>query len=57
MMPERLVLGGHPHVVQSIEEYNGKMIFYSLGNFIFDQYFSQETMEGTAVEILLSKKR
>jgi poly-gamma-glutamate capsule biosynthesis protein CapA/YwtB (metallophosphatase superfamily) len=31
------------------------MIFYSLGNFIFDQYFSQETMEGLAVEILLEK--
>ncbi len=50
-----LVLGGHPHVVQTMEEYNGKMIFYSLGNFIFDQYFSQDTMKGLAVEILLEK--
>lgn len=30
-----LVLGGHPHVVQGIEEYNGKDIVYSLGNFSF----------------------
>jgi len=50
-----LVLGGHPHVIQESEEYNGKMIFYSLGNFIFDQYFSQETMESLAIEILLEK--
>ncbi len=31
------VLGAHPHVTQGIEMYNGKPIFYSLGNFIFDQ--------------------
>jgi poly-gamma-glutamate synthesis protein (capsule biosynthesis protein) len=30
-----LILGGHPHVVQGIEEYNGKNIVYSLGNFSF----------------------
>lgn len=44
-----LIIGGHPHVVQNIEEYNGKLIFYSLGNFIFDQYFSKETQEGLGV--------
>ena len=30
-----LVIGHHPHVMQGIEEYNGKMIVYSLGNFCF----------------------
>lgn len=30
-----LVLGHHPHVLQGIEEYNGKFIVYSLGNFMF----------------------
>jgi len=30
-----LILGSHPHVVQGIEEYNGKYIVYSLGNFSF----------------------
>lgn len=30
-----LVMGSHPHVVQGIEEYNGKQIVYSLGNFCF----------------------
>jgi len=31
-----LVLGHHPHVLQSIETYKGKLILYSLGNFVFD---------------------
>jgi len=44
-----LIIGHHPHVVQNIEKYQGKLIFYSLGNFIFDQYFSTETQEGLAV--------
>jgi len=44
-----LIIGHHPHVVQSIEKYQGKLIFYSLGNFIFDQYFSKETQQGLAV--------
>ena len=30
-----LVIGNHPHVLQGIEEYNGKLIVYSLGNFSF----------------------
>ena len=30
-----VVVGHHPHVVQGIEEYKGKMIAYSLGNFCF----------------------
>jgi hypothetical protein len=31
-----LIIGHHPHVLQSIETYKGKLILYSLGNFIFD---------------------
>lgn len=49
------IIGSHPHVVQPTEEYKGKMIFYSLGNFIFDQYFSAETMQGLAVGVKLEK--
>ncbi len=30
-----LVIGGHPHVLQPIEIYNGKTIVHSLGNFVF----------------------
>ena len=31
-----VILGHHPHVLQPVEMYNGKLIFYSLGNFVFD---------------------
>lgn len=30
-----IVYGSHPHVLQPIEEYNGGVIYYSLGNFSF----------------------
>lgn len=46
-----LVVGHHPHVIQPVEEYGGGWIVYSLGNFIFDQYFSKETMEGMVLEV------
>ena len=32
-----IVIGAHAHVTQGVEMYNGKPIFYNLGNFIFDQ--------------------
>jgi poly-gamma-glutamate synthesis protein (capsule biosynthesis protein) len=41
-----LVLGHHPHVVQTTEVYNGGYIIYSLGNLVFDQMWSEETREG-----------
>lgn len=31
-----LIIGMHPHVLQGYEEYKGKRIYYSLGNFVFD---------------------
>jgi len=46
-----VVLGSHPHVVQPIEIYKGKAIFYSLGNFVFDQISSAEVRHGLAVRI------
>jgi len=32
-----LIIGTHPHRLKAIEVYQGKPIFYSLGNFCFDQ--------------------
>lgn len=49
-----LVIGSHPHVVQEKEEYKGKMIYYSLGNFIFDQYFNPDATQGLAVEVKIN---
>ncbi len=48
-----IIIGHHPHVVQGMETYNNKPIFYSLGNFIFDQYFSADTQQGLAVGLSL----
>jgi len=31
-----LIIGGHPHVVQNIDEVDGKTVYYSMGNFVFD---------------------
>lgn len=41
-----MVLGVHPHWVQAIEEYKGRLIIYALGNFVFDQDWSRPTLEG-----------
>jgi poly-gamma-glutamate synthesis protein (capsule biosynthesis protein) len=41
-----LVVGSHPHVVQNSETYKGVPIYYSLGNLIFDQNFSDATQNG-----------
>lgn len=49
-----LVIGTHPHVIQQHEDYQGKRIYYSLGNFVFDQYFSKETQEGLLVSVTIS---
>ncbi|MFH0928478.1 MAG: CapA family protein [bacterium] len=46
-----LIVGSHPHVVQDVGEYQEKTIVYSLGNFIFDQFFSKATMRGAALEV------
>ncbi len=44
-----IIIGAHPHVTQEVESYHGKPIIYSLGNFIFDQYFSKDVQEGLSV--------
>ncbi|HTW96665.1 MAG TPA: CapA family protein, partial [Candidatus Methylomirabilis sp.] len=49
-----IVIGHHPHVVGGLEIYQGKPIFYSLGNFVFDQYFSLDTQEELGVKIAIA---
>ena len=51
-----LLVGHHPHVIQPVEEYKGKKIAYSLGNFVFDQYFSTSTMTGGVLEVSIKNK-
>lgn len=46
-----LIIGHHPHVAQNREDYKNVAIYYSLGNYIFDQYWSDRTQHGLAVEV------
>lgn len=46
-----MVIGHHPHVVEEVEQYKGGWIVYSLGNFVFDQNFSEETSRGLLLEV------
>ena len=50
-----LIIGSHPHVVQTHELYQGKHIYYSLGNFVFDQYFSEKTQQGLLIEVEIQR--
>lgn len=38
-----IVVGGHSHVIQGVDYYKGKPVFYSLGDFWFD-YYTEDTM-------------
>lgn len=49
------VMGHHPHVVEEVERYREKPIFYSLGNFVFDQYFNDDVQAGLAVRMSIEK--
>jgi len=48
------IIGHHPHVTQDIQMVSGIPVFYSLGNFIFDQYFSTAVQEGYALELSMN---
>jgi D-alanyl-D-alanine carboxypeptidase/poly-gamma-glutamate capsule biosynthesis protein CapA/YwtB (metallophosphatase superfamily) len=51
-----IIAGHHPHVRQDTVTYKDGLIMYSLGNAIFDQYFSEETMKGGLVNIKVTKE-
>jgi poly-gamma-glutamate synthesis protein (capsule biosynthesis protein) len=46
-----VVVGSHPHIVQEHELYHGKNIYYSIGNFIFDQYWNEDVRTGLLLRI------
>jgi poly-gamma-glutamate capsule biosynthesis protein CapA/YwtB (metallophosphatase superfamily) len=47
------VVGSHPHVIQPSETYGGKPIVYSLGNFVFDEMFSDDVRRGDVLTLTL----
>ena len=44
------VIADHPHWSQDAEAYKGKLIIYSMGNFMFDQVFNKEVVRSAAIE-------
>ena len=52
-----IFVGGHAHWPKGIEVYRGKPIFYGVGNFLFDQSWSEETSTGIFAEITLYRER
>ena len=51
-----IVIGSHPHIIQEHELYEGKHIYYSLGNFIFDQYWNEEVRTGLLLDVVFDDK-
>ena len=47
-----MIIATHPHWVQGAEIYKGRLIAYSLGNFVFDQTWSEETQQGAALDLV-----
>lgn len=52
-----LVIWHHPHWYQPIETYKGKLIFYSLWDYIFDIFRGRRTQEGIIANIKISNKK
>lgn len=50
-----VIIGHHPHIVEEMEIYNNHPIFYSLGNFVFDQYFSVPTQQELSVGLIFTE--
>ncbi len=48
-----MVLGDHPHWIQNTESYNGHLIVYSMGNFMFDQQFNSEVTRSAAIKVYM----
>jgi len=50
------VIGGHPHLVQDTEIYQGKPVFYSLGNFVFEGFDNPINNTGWVVKLRVNKQ-
>ena len=50
-----IIIGSHPHVIQSNEKIGNTLVYYSLGNFIFDQYWEARVTKGLTLLVHISK--
>jgi poly-gamma-glutamate synthesis protein (capsule biosynthesis protein) len=49
-----IVIGHHPHVIQPVRRIGDTLVLYSLGNTVFDQYFSEAVQTGLLVGLAVS---
>ena len=52
-----MVVGAHPHVIEPYEFYKGKMIVYSLGNFVFDNMSDEVVRRGNILALTVQKSQ
>jgi poly-gamma-glutamate synthesis protein (capsule biosynthesis protein) len=52
-----IIIGHHPHVVQPVENYHGGIIIYSLGNFLFDSFWSEKVRNGMQVDLFFNEDK
>jgi poly-gamma-glutamate synthesis protein (capsule biosynthesis protein) len=45
------IIGSHPHIVLPSEKIGNTTVYYSLGNFIFDQYWNSDVSTGLVLEM------
>ncbi len=50
-------MGAHPHVIEPHEFYKGKLIVYSLGNFVFDNMYEEVVRRGTILTVSIQKRQ
>ena len=51
-----IVIGSHPHILQTVEYYKGGLIAYSLGNFVFDEYDDDAGRTGWLLRLNFDRK-
>lgn len=51
-----MVIGDHPHTIQTTEAYKGKLLVYSMGNFIFDQQGFMELTRSAGIKVIMDVK-
>jgi poly-gamma-glutamate synthesis protein (capsule biosynthesis protein) len=48
-----MVIGDHPHWIQTTESYKGHLIVYSMGNFMFDQQDTAEVVRSAGINVVM----
>ena len=52
-----VIVGSHPHIILPSEKIGDAVVYYSLGNFIFDQYWDSEVRTGLVLELNIKNRQ